>query len=76
MPFSKYDQIFCPEFNMGAMENPGLVCINQLFLFQGQINNLSLITKRVLMIAHELSHMWFGNLGFIIIKNSYYEMVE
>jgi aminopeptidase N len=32
-PFSKYEHIFCPEFNMGAMENPGLICMNEIYLF-------------------------------------------
>ena len=60
-PFSKYDQVFCPEYNMGAMENPGSVTINDQYLFRDEVS-LNSISWRFVIIAHELAHMWFGNL--------------
>ena len=36
-PFSKYDQIFCPEFNVGAMENPGAVTFNDKYIFKDAV---------------------------------------
>lgn len=33
-PFSKFDQIFVPEFNSGAMENAGLVTYNDLYVWR------------------------------------------
>lgn len=60
-PFSKYDQIFCPEFNSGAMEHPGAVTVNDDYIYKDEVS-LSSITYRAITISHELSHMWFGNL--------------
>ncbi|KUG52976.1 aminopeptidase N [Kocuria rosea subsp. polaris] len=60
-PFGKYEQAFVPEYNLGAMENPGLVTFTEEYLFpdgatraqyQGRANTL----------MHEMSHMWFGDL--------------
>lgn len=61
MPFSKYTQIFCPEFNMGAMENAGCVTIsdNQVWKEAPVKSEYNLLQNTVL---HELCHMWFGNL--------------
>ncbi len=52
--------MFCPEFNMGAMENPGLVCMNEVYLFQG--GSAEQQVRKLMCILHELSHQWFGNL--------------
>jgi len=60
-PFSKYDQIFCPEYNIGAMENPGAVTFNDRYLFKEEVTR-RMKTQRANTIAHELSHMWFGDL--------------
>lgn len=60
-PFSKYDQIFCPEFNMGAMEHPGAVTIADEYLYKDEVG-LGKITYQAILIAHEMAHMWFGNL--------------
>ena len=60
-PFNKYDQIFCPDYLYGAMENFGLVTINEEFCFKTKPTNTNLI-KRDITILHELAHMWFGNL--------------
>lgn len=60
-PFSKYDQIFCPEFNFLGMENPGAVCLTDSYLFWDIVTACKR-TARCLTILHELAHMWFGNL--------------
>lgn len=61
-PFSKYDQIFCPEFNMGAMENVGCVTFTESYLFRGDVVPQSDKEQLGITILHELAHMWFGNL--------------
>ncbi len=60
-PFGDYDQVFVPEFNAGAMENPGCVVIRDSYLFRGSVGRDELLT-RANTISHELSHMWFGDL--------------
>ena len=62
--FEKYDQIFCPEYNFGAMENVGIVTINENYLYriEGKQKNKDSIEIFCNTILHELSHMWFGNL--------------
>ncbi len=60
-PFAKYDQIFTPEYNMGAMENAGAVTFNEKYVFRAKVTE-AIIERRALTILHELAHMWFGNL--------------
>jgi aminopeptidase N len=60
-PFEKYDQIFTPEYNMGAMENAGAVTIVEQYVFRSKVSE-ALIERRALTILHELAHMWFGDL--------------
>jgi len=60
-PFTKYDQIFAPEYNMGAMENAGAVTFNEKYIFRAKVTG-AIIERRGLTILHELAHMWFGNL--------------
>ena len=60
-PFTKYDQIFTPEYNMGAMENAGAVTFSEIYIFRAKVTE-AIIERRALTIAHELAHMWFGNL--------------
>jgi aminopeptidase N len=60
-PFTKYDQVFTPEYNMGAMENAGAVTFNEKYVFRGKVTE-AIIERRALTILHELAHMWFGNL--------------
>jgi aminopeptidase N len=60
-PFSKYDQIFAPEYNMGAMENAGAVTYNEMYVFRAKVTE-AIVERRALTILHELAHMWFGNL--------------
>jgi len=60
-PFVKYDQIFVPEYNQGAMENAGCVTFNESYLFRDPPTE-SQRMGRGDTILHELTHMWFGNL--------------
>ncbi|HET8562144.1 MAG TPA: aminopeptidase N [Marmoricola sp.] len=60
-PFGKYDQAFVPEFNAGAMENPGLVTFRDLYLLPARSTRAQLI-NRATVVAHEMAHQWFGNL--------------
>jgi aminopeptidase N len=60
-PFTKYDQIFTPEYNMGAMENAGAVTYNEMYVFRAKVTE-AIVERRGLTILHELAHMWFGNL--------------
>jgi aminopeptidase N len=57
-----YDQVFVPEFNAGAMENPGMVTLaDELFLFRSRTTEGNR-RMRAQVIAHEMAHMWFGDL--------------
>jgi aminopeptidase N len=60
-PFEKYDQVFVPEFNVWAMENPACVLIREEQLHRGTAT-IGDREDRAITIAHEMSHMWFGNL--------------
>jgi aminopeptidase N len=61
-PFGdSYDQLFVPEFNHGAMENPGAVTFTEDFVFRSRVTD-DKRRKRAMVIAHEMSHMWFGDL--------------
>ncbi|HUR50746.1 MAG TPA: aminopeptidase N [Mycobacteriales bacterium] len=57
-----YDQVFVPEFNAGAMENPGMVTFSdETFLFRSRTTE-GTRRLRAQVIAHEMAHMWFGDL--------------
>ncbi len=60
-PFEKYDQLFVPEFNAGAMENAGAVTILEGYVFRGKVTGAQ-IERRAITVLHELAHMWFGDL--------------
>jgi aminopeptidase N len=60
-PFGKYDQLFVPEFNAGAMENAGAVTFLEDYLFRSRVTD-SAFESRASTILHELAHMWFGDL--------------
>ena len=60
-PFAKYDQIFTPEYNAGAMENAGCVTITETYVFRTKVPD-ALVERRALTVLHELAHMWFGDL--------------
>ncbi len=56
-----YDQLFVPEFNHGAMENPGAVTFSEDFIFRSRVTDGER-RKRAMVVAHEMAHMWFGDL--------------
>ncbi len=61
LPCPKYDQVLCPEFNSGAMENLGCVTFrDELCVFKGKKTDAQ---KDMMMefILHEMAHMWFGD---------------
>jgi aminopeptidase N len=60
-PFEKYDQLFVPEFNAGAMENAGAVTFTESYVFRSKVTDATR-ERRVVTILHELAHMWFGDL--------------
>ncbi|CAN5748947.1 aminopeptidase N [soil metagenome] len=60
-PFAKYDQLFVPEYNSGAMENVGCVTYNESYLFRDPSTENQRL-DRAETFLHELAHMWFGNL--------------
>ncbi|MEH0109856.1 aminopeptidase N [Tersicoccus sp. MR15.9] len=60
-PFGKYDQAFVPEYNLGAMENPGLVTFTEAFVFRTEATEIQ-YQGRANVIMHEMAHMWFGDL--------------
>ncbi|MFJ7293924.1 aminopeptidase N [Streptomyces collinus] len=60
-PFEKYDQLFVPEFNAGAMENAGAVTIRDQYVFRSKVTDAAYET-RAETVLHELAHMWFGDL--------------
>lgn len=60
-PFGKYDQLFVPEFNAGAMENAGCVTFRDDYVFRSRVTE-SAREQRANTILHEMAHMWFGDL--------------
>ncbi|THJ67156.1 aminopeptidase N [Arthrobacter echini] len=60
-PFEKYDQLFVPEFNAGAMENAGAVTLVETYVFRSRVPDAT-VERRAITILHELAHMWFGDL--------------
>ncbi|WP_324652374.1 aminopeptidase N [Georgenia sp. H159] len=61
-PWGKYDQVLVPEYNLGAMENPGLVTFTEAYLFRSQATEAQR-EARATTILHEMAHMWFGDLA-------------
>ncbi len=60
-PFAKYDQVFVPEFNMGAMENVGCITFSERMVFRDPPTELQRL-GRAEVVLHEMAHMWFGDL--------------
>ncbi|HEY0813789.1 MAG TPA: aminopeptidase N [Pseudonocardia sp.] len=60
-PFGKYDQLFVPEFNAGAMENAGAVTFLEDYVFRSRVTR-PVYERRAETVLHEMAHMWFGDL--------------
>jgi aminopeptidase N len=60
-PFTKYDQLFVPEFNAGAMENAGCVTFLEDYVFRSRVTDAA-YERRAETVLHEMAHMWFGDL--------------
>jgi aminopeptidase N len=60
-PFGDYHQVFCAEFNAGAMENPGCVTHSDVFVFKARTTD-TLRATRAEIVTHEMAHQWFGDL--------------
>jgi len=60
-PFGKYDQVFCPAYNAGAMENVAAVTFTDDLVFRGQVTRTQK-ARRAETLLHEMAHMWFGDL--------------
>ena len=60
-PFGKYDQLFVPEFNAGAMENAGAVTFLEDYIFRSKVTDAA-YERRAETVLHEMAHMWFGDL--------------
>ncbi|QCU79394.1 aminopeptidase N [Citricoccus sp. SGAir0253] len=60
-PWGRYGQAFVPEYNLGAMENPGLVTFTEQYVFTSRATR-SQYEARATTLLHEMAHMWFGDL--------------
>ncbi|UKA51830.1 aminopeptidase N [Arthrobacter sp. FW305-123] len=60
-PWGKYDQAFVPEYNLGAMENPGLVTFTEKYVYASRATDAQ-YQGRANTLMHEMAHMWFGDL--------------
>ncbi len=60
-PFGEYHQAFVPDFNAGAMENPGCVTFRDGYVYRGRATEAER-GGRASVIAHEMAHQWFGDL--------------
>ena len=64
--FGKYDQLFVPEFNAGAMENAGCVTFREDYIFSSRVTDAA-YENRANTILHEMAHMWFGDLVTMVL---------
>ena len=60
-PWGEYHQVFVPDFNAGAMENPGCVTLREQYVFRSRASEGERVL-RAATVAHEMGHMWFGDL--------------
>jgi aminopeptidase N len=61
-PFQKMGFVAVPDFQFGGMEHPGEVQYKASSLFLDASATQEQIIARLNLIAHETSHMWFGDL--------------
>lgn len=62
-PMPKTDQAAIPDFNAGAMENWGLILYRETaLLYEEGVSSRADKEYVLSVVAHELAHMWFGNL--------------
>ncbi|MDX6260508.1 MAG: aminopeptidase [Kribbellaceae bacterium] len=59
-PFGEYHQVFVPDFNLGAMENPGCVTFADSLVFRCAVTDAER-SLRARIVVHEMAHMWFGD---------------
>jgi len=59
-PFGEYHQVFVPDFNLGAMENPGCVTFADSMVYRSKVTDAERST-RARIVVHEMAHMWFGD---------------
>ena len=60
-PFEKYDFVIVPGFQFGGMEHPGAILYNERLMFLGPSPTTAELLRRTELIAHETSHLWFGD---------------
>jgi aminopeptidase N len=60
-PFEKYDFVIVPGFQFGGMEHPGAILYNERLMFLGPTPTTAERLRRTELIAHETSHLWFGD---------------
>jgi puromycin-sensitive aminopeptidase len=62
-PLPKLDLIAIPDFAAGAMENWGAITYREVALLVDPDHSSAATRQRVaIIVAHEIAHMWFGNL--------------
>ncbi|ERH32201.1 aminopeptidase N [Actinomyces sp. oral taxon 172] len=61
-PWGSYDQIYVPEYNLGAMENPGCITFNESYISRST-PTFTERQRRANTTLHEMCHMWFGDLA-------------
>lgn len=61
-PFSKVDHVMSPDYKYGAMENVGCITYSDDIMCGTKHMSIPQLTFFVVVIQHELCHMWFGNL--------------
>jgi len=61
-PFGKFDFVAVPSFQFGGMEHPGAILYNAERLLLEESATQNQMLGRASLIAHEIAHMWFGDL--------------